>query len=438
MKLKPLFFWLLWLVVIFSISGYYLYRIYLSEDKTDLLIGETTYGHYQIEMQCTACHTEAFGGTEILQNACLNCHESELNDAHDSHPRKKFTDPRNADRLEIIDARYCIACHTEHQTDQTHAMGVTLPDDYCFHCHENVYEERPSHVGAEFDSCASAGCHNYHDNRALYERFLVENSGKANVLDTPERSIAAHASQDAVRYIQQLAENIEQRTAHSEIVNIEHETRHAQAGVSCESCHQPSGTENWIDKPGIEQCATCHQYEVDGFKQSKHGMRIAQGLSAVTPSDARIQFKTDALHTPHGCNSCHEAHEFDRVKASVDSCLSCHDDTHSSNFLESPHGKLHTAFVEGSLPEEKSVSCATCHLPNEAHNKAGTNFAKTNHNVNNNLRPNEKMIRPVCLSCHSLEFSIDALADEDLIKSNFTGKPAKHIESVDWALDANK
>jgi hypothetical protein len=43
------------------------------------------------------------------------------------------------------------------------------------------------------------------------------------------------------------------------------------------------------------------------------------------------------------------------------------------------------------------------------------------------------MIRDVCLSCHGLAFSIDALADRLLIESNFQGRPSRHIESIDMA-----
>ena len=64
----------------------------------------------------------------------------------------------------------------------------------------------------------------------------------------------------------------------------------------------------------------------------------------------------------------------------------------------------------------------------------GKTLTVVQHNQNDNLRPNEKMIRPVCMSCHSLEFSIDALADPELIKNNFNGQPANHVPSIDWAL----
>ena len=58
----------------------------------------------------------------------------------------------------------------------------------------------------------------------------------------------------------------------------------------------------------------------------------------------------------------------------------------------------------------------------------------TNHNQNDTLRPNEKMIRATCMSCHGLGFAIDALADPALIANNFSGQPMRHVESIDWAL----
>ena len=60
------------------------------------------------------------------------------------------------------------------------------------------------------------------------------------------------------------------------------------------------------------------------------------------------------------------------------------------------------------------------------------------HNQNDTLRPNEKMIRPVCLSCHGLAFAIDALADPALVARNFAGRPLGHVESIDMALEAER
>lgn len=132
--------------------------------------GRTTDGHHQIEIACDRCHTPFDG---VRQEACLDCHAAELEAALDSHAASIFEDPRNAADLDRLDVRECITCHTEHQPALTGPMGVTLPSDFCDPCHATVAEDRPTHRGLSIDTCASAGCHNYHDNRALYEDFLV-------------------------------------------------------------------------------------------------------------------------------------------------------------------------------------------------------------------------------------------------------------------------
>lgn len=43
------------------------------------------------------------------------------------------------------------------------------------------------------------------------------------------------------------------------------------------------------------------------------------------------------------------------------------------------------------------------------------------------------MIREVCMNCHGLGFSIDALADPKLIANNFQGRPSQHIKSIQMA-----
>ena len=43
------------------------------------------------------------------------------------------------------------------------------------------------------------------------------------------------------------------------------------------------------------------------------------------------------------------------------------------------------------------------------------------------------MIRTACQQCHGLEFSIDALADQQLIDNNFRGSPSLHINTMDLA-----
>ena len=150
--------------------------------KRMFLPGATTEGHHQIEESCASCHTPFIG---VTNDACLKCHADELTAVDDSHPRGKFTDPRNAGLLTRLDALSCATCHVEHEPEMTRAMGVTLPDDYCFVCHAEVGKDRPSHTGMAFDTCASAGCHNYHDNTALYEDFLVSHASEPDLREIP-------------------------------------------------------------------------------------------------------------------------------------------------------------------------------------------------------------------------------------------------------------
>ncbi len=435
--------WGTWITLTVGLIAYFGFGLFASEDKSNFLIGETSHGHFQIEMTCDTCHTSAFGGQDVLQDACTNCHAEELEEAHDSHPKKKFTDPREAYRIEILDARYCISCHSEHQKEQTREMGVTLPDDYCYHCHEDIGNERESHADLPFDSCASAGCHNFHDNRALYENFLTENSGQAWV-----KEIALLSKTNATDNQKEKPISLNNSLYQDKIVEFpdisDHwqASSHASAGVDCGGCHQQGEQNLWIEKPSITQCENCHKNEVKTFTQGKHGMRLAPSLanelSPITTGESTMTFHPDSINTTHGCNTCHSSHEFNPQTAAVDSCINCHADEHTLAYENSKHAALWNLEISNDAPPGSGVSCASCHMPRIKTKSGNKTIVSVQHNQNWNLRPNEKMIRSVCMECHSLEFSIDALADKELVRNNFSEKPGIHIESIDWALKRAK
>ena len=60
------------------------------------------------------------------------------------------------------------------------------------------------------------------------------------------------------------------------------------------------------------------------------------------------------------------------------------------------------------------------------------------HNQSDNLRPGEKMLRPVCMNCHGLGFATDALADRTLVNNNFLGEPRTRIRSLDMVAQRMK
>jgi predicted CXXCH cytochrome family protein len=451
-------YWLLWAALSATLAGWLGYGLSFAklsdaplrtQARSMFLPGQTTAGHHQIELACDACHTQAMGGREILQDACVNCHGAELKEARDSHPKSKFTDPRNAERAAKLDAAWCVTCHVEHKPQMTHEMGVTLPEDFCRTCHDDVATERPSHKGMAFDTCASAGCHNFHDNRALYEDFLLKHAHDPAAPEKrrlPERDFGKLLDEFADYPISRYPRTPLSRTqadwgavpVQPRVTEEWFATAHAQAGVNCSACHQQTGSDGkaaWVQRPQQQVCATCHAAEVKGFTGGRHGMRLAQELAPMTAGEARIPMRGDAHDKSLGCATCHAAHRFDTRNAAVDACLTCHNDEHSVAYKQSQHYALWQKELSGELPAGSGVSCASCHLPRiEFRTPDDVKRVLVQHNQNDTLRPNEKMIRPVCMSCHSLKGSVDALADRELIKRNFAGKPAKHVQGIEMAL----
>lgn len=447
-------FWLAWGLGILGFGGYLGTRL-AGPDRAVFLPGQTTSGHYQIEAACDACHAGPFAGREAMQQKCEGCHLAALEEARDSHPQSKFTDPRNADRTALLDARYCVTCHVEHRPERTHAMGLTIPADYCVLCHRDIAEERPTHEGSTFDSCASSGCHNFHDNRSIYEDFLLRHAGAPDLLAErrlPVRNFASiagmvgdypHADYPLMPLSVADADALEAALREVGLVDDWSVTAHAAAGVNCTACH--SSGDDWVDRPGYGSCAGCHAGESGGFLEGRHGMRVdvarlGISLPPMTPAAARLPMRPEARNDAVDCGSCHGAHRFDTALAAVESCLGCHDDDHSRAYVGSPHHGLVERARAGLLPAEGAVTCATCHMPRTeiSYDYGAYVHVLVEHNQSDNLRPNDKMLRSVCLDCHGLGFSIDALADRAAIDNNFDGPPGVHVESIDFALERRR
>ena len=415
------------------LAGYFGYRMQGS-DKQIFLPGKTSSGHHQIEVACEKCHTP-FGG--VKQKACLDCHGAGLDTELDSHAASVFNDPRSYTMLEIVDATRCVSCHSEHIADMAGGNTLNVPDDFCFPCHKDIAKERPSHVGFKEDGCATSGCHNYHDNRALYEDFIAKHlderptNSKAVVI---RRSFPAHGDQS--KKLVKEEQDSQGHAGNTGIVGEWAASRHAEAGVNCSKCHQPSDpvlgvNAEWSDHVAITTCRRCHAYETKGFFAGKHGMRAAVGLTPMRPEQARLPMKSKAHNKQLTCNSCHRAHRYDTRVAAAESCLGCHDDIHSKAYSAAPHHQLWLKELEGLASDGSGVSCATCHLPRSIVKEDGKERVAVDHNQNANLRPSSKMIRGVCLQCHGLEFTLQALADPDLSLNNYSGAPKKQIDTLD-------
>ncbi|MFT4584908.1 MAG: hypothetical protein ACI915_000116 [Gammaproteobacteria bacterium] len=425
-------------------------KIRSSDDRSLFLPGETSIGHHQIELACNACHTKSFTDKDGMQLACESCHLEQLKVAKDDHPKTKFTDPRNVERVALLDARYCVTCHVEHRLDITLGMGLTMPADYCVVCHQDIAKDRPSHSGMAFDTCASAGCHNFHDNRALYEDFLVRHLDEAELLaerHAPARPNLLEVAPQIGKYpteqypfkrLNSLDADAPLAKLDGRVVKQCLDSKHASGGVNCSACHQQGYEGAWNVKPEHDTCKTCHEPEVASFLHGKHGMRIdidrlGKALSPMSPSLVNLPMKETATGLELGCSSCHNAHSYDIGAASTDGCLTCHGDKHSRAFKSSPHFVAQEQGVEES--DWAGLSCASCHMPivDKEYFWGEVTWTFANHNQSENLLPNEKMIRPVCANCHELQYSLDSLADRKLIERNFDGKPAASIRSKELA-----
>ncbi len=449
--------WLIWIVLSLFAGAWLLYTM-ISEDasKSVFMPGALSAGHHQLEDRCDACHSDAFGGGEVIQQTCVDCHGKDRIKPFDSHPAKKFKDPRNAELLESINALMCISCHTEHKPELTAKDGLTQPVDVCFHCHKDVAKERPSHEGMGFETCKDSGCHNFHNNRALYTDFLIKHidepvlNGKMKVpakefVELLDEVMEYPRDKYPVKAL--IADDIdavEKSRINPDIEKHWLETAHARSGVNCSACHVTdlsdgeeagSGSETvWNDRPDHTACSSCHSVEVSRFMEGKHGMRLKHGLSAMTPAQAKLPMKADASHSEMTCNSCHGAHQYDVKQAAVESCLGCHDDNHSKAYKQSPHYSLWQEENSGDGEPGSGVSCASCHMPRINYDVSEwSSRIIVDHNQSANFSPNTKMVRSSCLHCHGLEFTLDALADTTLIENNFSGKPGIHIPTMDLA-----
>ena len=422
---KKIVLYTLWIVLLLGLA-FYFYNQLTADDKTILIQGKTSNGHYQIEEKCDSCHVakDKHELGDIKQDKCLACHKEKKrsNTKANSHRAKLFEADDKTEQRNILRADQCVTCHEEHQLGNA---GTSQPADFCILCHKDIADDRDSHKDLAFDECGD--CHNYHDNSANYsESFTKKHLGaEANTfehskipkLQFSQRFNKKHISEPLSWEQKELPATV----AANQAKDWEGSS-HALAGVNCQSCHNDKNKQ-WLEKPDHNSCSSCHKTQLKGFLSGKHGMRLDQKLPNLTTGKARLPMKGNDKEI--SCISCHKDHKFDAKAAAVEGCLNCHNDEHSLAYKESKHYQL------WKNKDELGVSCASCHMPKIEKGKKKNKSVLTQHNQNDNLRPNQKMAKSVCISCHGLGFSIDALQDESLINNNFVTPPSKHIPLIE-------
>ena len=215
------------------------------------------------------------------------------------------------------------------------------------------------------------------------------------------------------------------------------QSAHALANVNCSSCHQNKPAKQVVQRPTQESCRSCHETEVETFLLGKHGIRLLEGQTALTPALAHLPMQAAAHNKQMNCNACHDVHSVKTLPAAVDSCLTCHKDRHSLNYKNSKHAQLF--LDEGTLPQPSTVSttCATCHLPRQT-TESGT--VVVNHNNTLTLKPRDRMVKEVCMKCHGMEYAYNSIFDDDLVESNFARPPTLSMDTLKMmqALEAQR
>ena len=207
---------------------------------------------------------------------------------------------------------------------------------------------------------------------------------------------------------------------------------HGLSDVNCSSCHQDTQTEAFLAHPTQESCRSCHEAEVETFLLGKHGVRLLEGQAPLTPRLARLPMQPTALDMQMTCNTCHDVHSVNTLQAAVDSCLTCHNDTHSLNYQNSKHAQLFAADSSPPRPSSTGVSCATCHLPRHTVKQSdGVESAWVNHNNTFTLKPRDRMVQEVCMNCHGVEYSYNSIFDDALVEANFDQPPSLSLQTFD-------
>ena len=217
----------------------------------------------------------------------------------------------------------------------------------------------------------------------------------------------------------------------TDITDLWQTSAHALNDVNCASCHQNSETKEFVAVPTHESCQSCHEQAVDTFLLSKHGIRLLEDRKPLTPAMARLPMQHDAMQSQMNCNACHDVHSANTVEASVDACLTCHNDNHSLNYQNSRHAELFAASRELPRPGSGAVSCSTCHLPRITHGQGDSAVVKVNHNNTYNLKPQDRMVGDVCMNCHGLEYSYNSIFDPELVEANFDRPPTLEMQTFD-------
>ncbi len=173
------------------------------------------------------------------------------------------------------------------------------------------------------------------------------------------------------------------------------ESKHSQAGISCDACHGSDHTTSTdaakAKIPTPETCAMCHATQAAQFKKGKHSMAWAS-MEAMPTIHWQPMALTEGMK---GCGACHKIGvksaeqiatlEKEGSRFGIASCDACH--------------TRHTF----SLAEARSPqACETCHMGFD--HPQWEMYSSSKHGVRSELKQlkvqTEASAAPTCQTCH--------------------------------------
>jgi len=354
--------------------------------------------HARFEAACEACHEPWRGPADEM---CLKCHERSVSGG--PHSAAKLREPERASIPPELSKVTCVTCHREHVPGRPD--GYTGPPDLCVECHrtENV---DTAHVDFEPGSCRTASCHSYHSGVGGKELLSAPDTRIKSAADLPEKPAGrGENSRLDPESIKRLRDDVFFKGNKAQAARYEI-SAHYGTRATCRRCHE-AGRRRIDLKPPVEVCSECHEGQVKGFGEGRHGAAAALGVERFIARDRRV-----------GCGSCHDVHSLRLERAGREACLGCHHSRHAESYEKSGHNRYLTDPVYKDKPMT-GVDCAGCHMP-----RLEENDGYTEHNETLTSSSIEKMARIVCSRCHGLKFSLWSLYDKEVVESCFTYSPS--------------
>lgn len=326
------------------------------------------------DVECIECHAKTTIEGEDFQefsleqfDACIDCHE-------DQHNGRLGTD--------------CLECHSifswsiadnkgfDHNKTRYPLEGLHQ-DVACEECHENGFKAMP------FERCTD--CHeDYHNGDFERENGTVEDCNSCHSVDWE----FTYSTYDLAR--------------HNE---SQYPLEGAHGATPCTECHKDN-EEEWDFSLEDQSCVACHTNEHKGFMDERYTKGNGCADCHNTTRWEQVTFDHEApsfkLYGAHETTTCRECHyKIDEVSGLeqqefiglAHSCVSCHEDEHSGQFLRK---------------NELEVDCARCHNEDsweiEAFNHDDTEFPLDGQHD-----------KAECSACHKPE-EVNGIADVVLYK----------------------